>query len=52
MDDEKVNPVFQKLLKKNSMPSKSEANVDRLDNDGIEGDAEFNPFHDDVDWFE
>lgn len=52
MEDEKVNSVFQKLLKKYSMPSKSEASGDRLDNDGIEGDAEFNPYHDDKDWFE
>lgn len=52
MEDRKVNSDFQSLKKKNSMPEPPEANVDRLDNDGIEGDADFNPYHDDVDYFE
>ncbi len=52
MEDEKVNSVFQKLLKNLSTLSQSEANGDRLDNDGMEGDADFNPYHDDNEWFE
>lgn len=52
MDDTKVVPTVQEP-QKNSLPDlRILISGGKRDNDGIEGDADFNPYHDDVDWCE
>ena len=53
MDDGNVILAVQELQKKNN-PDDTQTfiSVGKRDNDGIEGDAEFDIYHDDVDWCE
>ncbi len=52
MDDRKVIPVVQELQKKNYPDLRILISGGKLDNDGIEGDADFDLYRDDVDWCE
>ncbi|MBR3721056.1 MAG: hypothetical protein IKN09_04905 [Clostridia bacterium] len=52
MDDVRVIPVVQELQKKKPLDIRALLRGDKPDNDGIEGDAEFNTYHDDHDWCE
>ena len=52
MDDKNVILVVQELQKKNEPDTQTFICIGKQDNDGIEGDAEFDLYHDDVDWCE
>ena len=52
MDDRKVAPVVQELQRKNFPDVRVIISGGKRDNDGIEGDADFDNYHDDVDWCE
>ena len=52
MDDRKVTLEVQKLHTKSYPEIQRIISEDKQDNDGIEGDADFDLYHDDVDWCE
>lgn len=52
MDDKKVIPDSQELQKRTYPDLRIFISEGKQDNDGIEGDANFNPYYDDVDWCE
>ncbi len=52
MDNSKVKPVVQELQSKGKDSIQPNSSGDKLEIDWIEGDSDFDPFHDDVDWCE
>ncbi|MBR1654572.1 MAG: hypothetical protein IJ690_06515 [Clostridia bacterium] len=53
MDERRVVSEIQKLQEKGDATKPNRSNEGKLDHiDWIEGDADFNPYHDDVDWCE
>ena len=52
MDDRRVGPVVQELPKKEYPDIRILISGGKRDNDGIEGDADFDLYRDDGDWYE
>lgn len=52
MDDRKVIPVVQELQKKNGPSVQHNHDEGKLEIDWIEGDADFDIYHDDSEWYE
>lgn len=52
MDDRNVIPVVQELQKKNGISVQHNSDVGKSEIDWIEGDADFDIYHDDNEWYE
>ena len=52
MDDRKVIPVVQGLQKMNGNSVQLNSSVDKPEMDWIEGDADFDVYQDDDEWYE